>query len=364
MGTTHLTLRNFRCFENLELTFTEPFIVIEGPNGCGKSSIVEALYYACYLKSFRTHRPYDVARQQEGSGPDTFFLKLQLESSDGDSCVIQVGLEDKVKRVKVNEVIATTYKELMDVYKALAISEHDLGIVQEGPECRRALINQLCVLLDPVVAEALRMHTHFVEQRNHLLLTGQVPADYLKLWTEKVWTSSHQLVESRQKALCALQEEVTQLQRELALPVLHDIQFTYKEKGALQETFETFWEEYSGKYSHQERQYKRTLFGAHLDDILITFDGKNARLYASRGQQKLIVLLIKLAMMRIVKRLSGNQVLILLVDDFITDLDKRVAASFLRLFEQLNCMVVVTCPLNEMVQFTQPFQLVQLGQYE
>jgi len=356
---THITLKNFRCFEALDLEINSPVVVIEGPNGSGKSSLLEALYYACYLKSFRTHRAGDVARHGDNS---SFFLKLQGLLASGDTYSLQVGFEEGVKRVKVNEAVIQSYKELMDYYRVVAISEHDLSIIQGEPEERRAFINQLTLLLDASTADLLREHKHIVAQREQLLLQGtSLESDHLALWTKQLWESSQLLVERRKQGLLLLQKKMEQLAGELGIE-LPPIKLEYRQKGGDYESFATFWSALRANTLMREIQQRRTLFGAHLDDISIEFGGKNARLYASRGQQKLILLLLKSA---VIKVLMANEdraerTILFLLDDFVTDLDKRAMEATIKMVESLGCGLIFTCPLAGLIQIKRAHQIITL----
>ena len=68
---TNLQIKNFRCFGSLDLAFDNPITLIEGINGTGKTSLLEALHYLCYLRSFRTHLPQELVQ----FGHDNFFIK-------------------------------------------------------------------------------------------------------------------------------------------------------------------------------------------------------------------------------------------------------------------------------------------------
>jgi len=356
---THLTLYNFRCFNELNLSFEEPLIIVEGANGSGKSSIAEALYYACYLKSFRTHRIGDMALQ---GGNDSFFLRLHGQLPEGDSYTIQVGFERGEKLVKVNDVPVTTYKEVMDYYKVVLISEYDLRIIQEGPEERRAFINQLCVLQDPLMAELLRANKQILNQRLPFLLRGETRSDHFMHWSRQLWENSTQLVAVRKSSLTLLEEEVQGLANSLGI-TLPLIKLTYKQKGGNYESFEEFWRAYQNTLLPQEEQQRRTLFGSHLDDITISFGGRDARLYASRGQQKLLVLLLKAAIVRVLQRLGGDvRTILFILDDFVTDLDVTVMAATLDMLQRLGCSVLVTCPLKGFVRLSAAAQVVTLEQ--
>src|SRR5260370_35305801 len=94
-----------------------------------------------------------------------------------------------------------------------------------------------------------------------------------------------------------------------------------------------------------EQYFKRSLFGAHVDDFIITLEGKKSRACASRGQQKMIVLLVKIAQ---IKQLTlKNGPIIFLLDDFMTDFDVERGASLLQVLFELNCQLIFTSPRRD-----------------
>ena len=360
MHVTHLSLRNVRCFSSFDLAINNRLLVIEGANGSGKSTIVEALYFACYLKSFRTHRVVDMVRNDDAG---SFFIKINGIGNDGDDYSIQIGFEEGVKKIKVNDAAIATYKELMDYYQVVAVSEHDLRILQEGPEERRSFINQFCILQDQKNIDLLRQYKHINAQRTQLLVTYQGMSEQYVIWSEQLWATSTVIRRARGDALAALEQEIKLLITEFSLDIPR-ISFAYKAKGGIENVFELFWKRYAQTGLPTEISQRRSLFGAHLDDIVVLWGEQNARLYASRGQQKLIVLLIKCAMIRVLQRQAyqsnSSRTLLFLLDDFITDLDQKIISAVLLMARSLGCSVVVTCPLYGMVTFLDDFQLLTL----
>ncbi len=357
MRLTHLTLHNFRCFERFELEFNESMVLIEGPNGVGKSSIAEALYYAGYLRSFRTHRAEDIAFHEANH----FFIELKGMTRDGDLFTITVGVEDGNKKIKVNHTAIQTYKELMDYYQVVMVSEHDMRLIQEGPEERRTWINQLCILQSPELVETLRLYKNIMSQRLQLLMQHQGHTEHYMLWSQQLWEISKILRNSRYTSLQLLEQEIARLIVEYSI-TMPPITFHYKPRGGREETFALFWQQFQTHHLQTEITQRRAGFGAHLDDIVINWGGKNARLYASRGQQKLILLLIKCAMVRLLQKSTGatQPTLLFILDDFITDLDDGIAATVMRVIQGLRCNSMITCPLENVVHIEGKHQRIML----
>lgn len=355
MQLTRLTLRNFRCFSDYDVALHAPRIIIEGPNGSGKSSIVESLHYACYFRSFRASSTRDLIKKK---GDDSFFIKLEGEQNDGESFVIQVGLSDKVKRVKVNDKTVHTYKEVMSRYRVVTVAEHDMALIQDGPEFRRAFINQFCLLDTPACAELLKQHKQVVQQRNGLLAHGMA-GDQLRIWSEQLWQVAQQITELRVKALAEIEIRVNELFSRVRDKAPR-ITLKYNPRNRKSdETFKQFWESYETKIP-SELHMKRSLFGAHLDDITISLDGNSTRTFASRGQQKLVLVLLKLAQVSVLQEHAPDSGVLMVLDDIITDFDATVLQQVLNVLNELSCALVITCPLADMVTLPSPAQVIKL----
>src|ERR1700722_13995276 len=105
---SQLHIRQFRCFDDRSFEFTAPIILIEGSNGSGKTSIVEALHFLCYVKSFRALSPRELIAHNQPS----FFIKAAL-MHDAVEDSIQAGFAGAQRLVKINDQTVKSYKELV-----------------------------------------------------------------------------------------------------------------------------------------------------------------------------------------------------------------------------------------------------------
>lgn len=337
----NIQLKGFRCFDNIQLNLDAPLVLIEGDNGTGKTSLLEAVHYLCYLRSFRTHRAQEIVQFQKPG----FFVKAAFTAQDmhgiDEAHELQVGFESKKRLVKMNQKSVRSYKELMDHFRVVTLTEHDLTLIQGAPEVRRSFIDQVLVLQNPELAKQLREYRKIVSNRNALLAHQSVAKDLYDVWTEQLWNASRYLQNERKAGLEELQKQVN--------TILHDafdskftIAFQYgaKRKSA-QESIGQFLDQQGNLY-HDEIRFRRSLFGAHLDDFSIIFQDKKSRAYASRGQQKLIVLLVKIAQLQQLAQKRGTA--IFLLDDFMTDFDEKKVEILVPLLADLGAQLIFTSP--------------------
>src|SRR5690606_9539424 len=115
-----------------ELDLSASLILLEGGNGAGKTSLIEALHYGCYLRSFRTHMPRELSQ----FGAQDFFIKLDISSSHEGQLLdheIQVGFSAGKRLVKIDKKPIASYKELMDFYRVVSVTEDDLELIKGSP---------------------------------------------------------------------------------------------------------------------------------------------------------------------------------------------------------------------------------------
>lgn len=320
-----LSLKNFRCFESFDVNFTAPLILISGANGSGKTTLLEILHYCCYLRSFRTH----VVNELPTFNHSSFHIKADITAHDGFNHTITIGVENKKKLVKVDQKTITTYKELTQLYRAITLTEDDLLLVKGSPEIRRSWIDQACSLVNPEHVTTLRHYRKLVQQRNALLHTN-FDMDSYTIWTERLLDMSSVIRSERNELLKTFQVYVNKL-LDTYFASECTISLTYKEKRVSE-----------SQLIHQERAMRRSMIGAHLDDIAISFKHNHARSFASRGQQKLVTLLLKISELQHLSSLGFDA--LLLLDDFMTDFDTKRIDILLNVLDNLNTQIICTSP--------------------
>lgn len=340
MQLTAVHLKNFRCFDDKTIHLTSNVVVIEGLNGSGKTTLLEALHYLCYLRSFRTHLPRDLLN----FGEDTFFVKALFNERAGQaSHEIQVGFSGKKRLVKINQKAVSSYKELLDHYRVVTLTEDDLDLIKGGPDVRRTFVDQLIALYDPSYMQTIRVFKKVVENRNMMLVGSRVGRDSYELWTTQLLEKTREIQDLRCRALDELATAVNAMLAQYVDKELR-VSFDYVPKRVAQHVLlETLLGQESALYQ-DECRYRRSLFGAHLDDFVITLRDKRSKRFASRGQQKLIVMLIKIAQIRQLNEKKGPA--IFLLDDFMTDFDSDRARQLIKTLADLDNQLIFTSPVS------------------
>lgn len=348
-----LSLQNFRCFTTLEVPFEGRCVVVQGKNGVGKSSVLEALHYSCYLKSFRTHVHKDLINL----GTDHFFIKVETEHKDsGLTDSISVGFSTASgKLVKHNEKQIQSYKELITHYRTVTLAADDLILVHGAPEGRRDFLNYALFLLNPADVAHFKRYKQILDNRNSILQAmknqaSSVHQEELEIWSQKLWEQSDILRTLRINYLRILEQQVNYLLGTYFSKTDADLTvgFEYLDKAKqIENSFEEFWPSFFSAHFKTEQQWGRSLFGMHLDDFAIIFQQKRARVFASRGQQKLIVFLIKVA--QLLELGLVGEAGVLLLDDFLTDFDDQRIQECFNVLCHLPFQIILTCPTNTSV---------------
>jgi len=324
---TQLELKNFRCFSDVTLSFEAPIILIEGVNGSGKTSILEALHYLCYLRSFRTYSPGELVSFEQ----DNFFLRVQFIAADRNKHRVQVGYSGNKRLVKLDEKSVSTYKELMNFYRVITVTEDDLMWIKGSPDGRRTFIDQALLLDNPDIGAQLKKARLIADQRNAVLKQDHFDPAVCDMFTEQLHEVSAEIQTKRIYLLQHLEERINVLVNQYVDDDL-TVHLRYQKKQ--------FYPELLAR----ERRFRRSLFGAHLDDYHIDFQRKKSKSFASRGQQKLIVLLTKIAQLQL---LASHEIRpVFLLDDFMTDFDEYRSSALIDALLSLQVQLIFTSPIS------------------
>ena len=319
-----LKAENFRNIKNCEIDFQNGVNMFYGNNAQGKTNAVEAMYIFARGKSFR-------AREDKGLikfGEEGFRIYVEYEDRSGLNS-LEYAFFGKERRRKKNGYKIDGVKEMVGNLKAVLFYPDDLSLVKDSPEKRREFLN---VAISQCYGSYISYYYNYkkaLENRNCLL----------KFSSKGMYVDENELI-SWSYYMAEYAAQVYVMRREYVEKLKVYAEKTMKEISDGKENLDIFYKSDLKKdvYDIKEviEEYKRiltseierekivgsSLYGVHRDDLEININGNSARLYASQGQQRSIVLSLKLSEGEVNKDICGEYP-IFLFDDVLSELDEK-----------------------------------------
>ncbi len=305
-----IKLTNFRNFNKKSIEFSKKITVIVGPNGTGKTNILESLFLLSTGKSFKAKI------EEESINYDTDIARVEGKLKDLDlEVVVTRGLIDigssrpeKVARKKLS--INKVPKRLIDFagnFKVVLFGPWDMDLVTESPSIRRKFLDIVLSQVDREYRRSVLSYEKGLRQRNRLLWQireSGVPRSQLLFW--------NQLLIKNGDYIAKMREEFINFAN--STPSLNDQKIELKyDRSVISETR-------LEQYKNEEIASATTLVGPHRDDVIFFQNERELAAYGSRGQQRMGVLWLKLAELAFVELKSGEKPTLLL-DDIFSELD-------------------------------------------
>ncbi len=318
MSVRHLELANFRLFRAAEVDpEPEGTTVIMGPNGTGKTSVLEAFAYLGTRRSFRGAPPEALVR----TGATSAIIRADLDSADSPTLVETEIRPGGRSRTRVNHKNVAARRELGAAAPCTIFCPEDLAIISGGPKGRRDLLDDALGVLDPEGARAADETDRVLRQRTALLRqsggrnNGDVAAT-LDVWDQRLADAGKVLVAARERLVADLEQPVGSVYARLAGAA--------GDRSPVQQRYTRSWEgdlldALTGRRADDLRRGVNTV-GPHRDDLVIQIDGREARTHASQGEQRCLALALRLGVHELV-RTRTPLVPTLLLDDVFSELD-------------------------------------------
>lgn len=323
MKITRFHAENFRNIKECDLSFSDGVNLFFGENAQGKTNAMEGIYLFSRGKSFRKIPEKNLIR----FGEEGFSLGIEYEERTGKNSLSYTVFGGERKRMK-NGYPIERVSEMIGSFRAVLFYPDHLLLVKEGPEERRNFLDVAISQCYPVYLRAYSDYKRTVEQRNCLLRLSSkgIPVDREELvaWSESLaeyaatlYLYRKQYIEALEGYTSSFMKEISDGREEVSLKYQCDI----RETSEKEEVKERYREVFLSDLDH-ERNAGTTLYGMMRDDLSVRLNGKSARLFASQGQQRSLVLALKMAEGEVSRDLSGEYPVFLL-DDVLSELDGR-----------------------------------------
>ena len=329
MRVHRLWLTDVRSYASADVEFGEGLTVIVGPNGTGKTNLLEAVGYLATLGSFRGAPTEAMVRQ----GASEAVLRAET-SHESRQVLIEAEIAGSSRRgrVLVNKQALRRTRDLLGVLRVSVFSPDDLALVKGGPSERRQCLDQALVGLHPRNDALVTELDRILRQRNALLRQcgGRLAGDAaitLDVWDAKLAATGTALSDAR----CALVGELGPI----LATAYRDIAGASLKSPLVRAAYVSSWRDHPGglEAALQEGRVDDvrrglSLIGPHRDDLTLTIDGRSTRTHASQGEQRTVALALRLGVHRLLTAALGSAP-VLLLDDVFSELDPMRSEALL-----------------------------------
>jgi DNA replication and repair protein RecF len=325
-----IAIRDFRNLAQVELTVPEGGFALVGENGQGKTNFLEAVYYMQLLRSVRGATDSELVR----FGADGFHIGAQALLDRERS--ISVGFQKigKKKRITVDGVAPARMSDSLGALPSVIFSPRDHELVAGGPVERRRYLDIVLAVTSRSYLAALQTYRATLARRNAVIRdlirrkTTRTTQDEIAVWEPALAESAARLSAGRREWIARVQDEFAKLcaavgeKSTARLRYVSTIDESADAAGA--------WRAALERQRSSDLRRGITQCGPHRDDLEISLDGRDIRIYGSAGQQRTAAIALRMLEASTLRLHSGLQPLLLLDDPF-AELDAKRSSRILSL---------------------------------
>ena len=344
-----VSLKSFRNIDECSIEFYDGINILAGENAQGKTNLLEAIFYASVGRSFRA----------SNSGEMIFFGKrsatvsidyVSEKKEKGDNITIQL-FSDKKKTVEKNHLRVERLSDIVGSFRSVLFCPEHLSLIKDGPLERRTYLDIAISRISPKYIHSLQRYAYFLKQRNALIKSAQSDRSVfdatVDLWSEQLASEAAEISFLRLQFIKRVAKIVSDCFEEMT-GKKESVDIIYRGSASLE------GDEYLDKQRVKEKYFSllssshdreifvgSTLWGIHKDDIEIKINQKNARSFASQGQQRSLALALKLAEGEICYEEFGDYP-VFLFDDVLSELDET-RRNYMIKFAADKQVIITTC---------------------
>lgn len=334
---TNLELKNFRNYDNLNLSFNKKINIFIGNNAQGKTNILESIYVLSLTKSHRTNKDLYLIKQ------NSLFTKIiGTIKEDEKNTKYEVLINENGKRVSINDVPLKKVSEYLSKINAIMFCPDDLEIIKGSPQERRSFFNISISGFNNNYVRYLNEYNKILKTRNEYLKNYEiVNKDYLDVLTNKLIDLNIYIYKERVKYVETINKYLKDIYKDITgkenIILKYDSFIDNDDRNELEDKFNMVY--------NNELFQKVTLLGVHKDDFSIFIDDVKINNYGSQGQHRIAVLCLKLAEIKIYEE-EYNKKPILLLDDIFSELDSTKKTNIIKFIKNDLQVFITSTDLN------------------
>lgn len=324
-----LSLLNYKNFDSKNFSFDDKINCFVGPNGIGKTNILDAIYHLSFGKSY-----FNPVATQNIKHLQDFFVIIGEYDKENKIEKITVSLKRGQKKlIKRNSKVYEKFSDHIGLLPLVIISPVDRDLIVEGSDIRRKFIDSVISQSDKSYLNNLIKYNKVLIQRNSLLkyfsVNNTFNEDTLEIYNNQLSEYGIRIFDTRNSFL---QEFIPIFKdRYSSISKGHEkVNITYKS-----DLFNTDLKTLLGENISKDRALQYTSVGIHKDDLVFNISDYPIKKFGSQGQQKSFLIAIKLAQFDFIKKHNGVNP-ILLLDDIFDKLDEQRVAQLIKLVDNKN----------------------------
>ena len=331
-----LRLRSFRAHAESEFDLAPSINLLYGPNGSGKTNVLEAVHYLCLTKSFTASRDRYVVRK----GAPYFEVEATVANVRTEPVSVRLAyVPGEGKKIFVNGAELDRLADIVGTLPVVVFSPEDYDLTAGGPSERRRFVNNILSQARPVYMDDLMKYRRARRQRNEVLRSykkrsAPPPAELIEPWTEELVTLGSRIVHRRQQFLETFAEDLADAYRRIEAvaerPTIEYDTIADLDPDAEVDDIAGAFRAALDRKQGQERDRGTTLIGPQRDELIFRLDDLEVRRYGSQGQHRTFAMALKLAQYFYLRARSDTEPLLLL-DDAFAELDASRTEVFLDL---------------------------------
>lgn len=337
-----ISLKNFRNYQSLDIEIGEGVNIFYGQNAQGKTNILESIYMSSTGKSHRTQKDTELIRWNN----DEARIKIDFQK-ENDEKSVEIYLNRNIKKqIKMNGVKLNRIGELIGNLNTVIFSPDHMKIVKEGPVERRRFMDIILSQVKPGYYYNLVQYLKVLEQRNKLLDEARNNRSILKtmdIWNDQLSGFGTKIIMTRNDFVDRINDIAAETHNRISngkesLKLLYNssVEYQNSSESDIKNSFLNALDKSINKDIKRGATHK----GPHRDDILFYINGTEVKTYSSQGQQRTVLLSLKISELKYIED-ETEELPILLLDDVFSELDTERQKYLVDFIKEIQ--TIITC---------------------
>ncbi len=371
-----LKLVNYRNYENFEGNFAHLKTIIIGQNAQGKTNILEAINILATSQSYRAEKDSDLVLWNKEHALIFATIQTVERGQTQDLPLLEIALQinpSGKRKLKINDVTKKAPQaDLLGNFFSVMFSCDDLYLIKGSPSIRRAWLDSVIFQLDSKYHRTMQGYQKSVTQKNALLksaretgISKKTLKEQLEIWNEQIINSGSEIISTRLDFIEDIKPIAKEFQDNISrhtenLDLIYKSTISKESEVAQPRLLREIFKKALDNSFEEECARGQSVIGPHRDDLTFLINEKEAKSFASQGQQRSIVLAIKLAELKVIENRKG-EVPVLLLDDVFAELDESRQDFLLHnLPENIQIFLTTTHISNLQKEFLKGAQILEI----